>query len=276
MIKFKTTRHFYMAFLLLTTSFAQAATVVIPNTFVANSPAVAAQVNDNFNAVKTSVNDNDSNIATLMAAVAQLQTDLATANATIAAIQSNTVLELDGYLMLSTFHGYDTAEFTNINVQINSGSGNTNGVVNGLGNLTIGYNETSHLAPEFCSDPQYTGSVFCISSGQIWDSNVRRGSHNLILGFGNSYDDFGGIVAGQINIINGQYASVLGGYLNQASGHWSSVSGGNNNQATGWYSSISGGLSNQASGNYSSVSGGRTRNATGLYDWRAGSLFEEN
>ena len=245
----------YIMLLLLIGTDAFAGQVNIPYTFVAQQPAVATEVNANFNAVKISVDDNDDRIGNLIILVNQLQSNLATANATIAShnarlnsVESNTVLALDGYVMLSTINGYDTAEFTGINVQINSGSGSTHAAVNGLGNLTIGYNETAANAPEFCSDPQYDDSVNCIGNGEFWANNVRRGSHNLVLGNRNSYDDSGGIVTSFNNIINGLSASVLGGRNNHASGTYSTVSGGFENLAMGQYSVVSGGYGNLAAG----------------------------
>lgn len=198
------------------------------------------------------------------------------------------------------------------NVHIRDGSGSTDGPVNGLGNLIIGYNE------------------------KMGKGDKRTGSHNLVLGSNNNYMSFGGLVAGQRNEISGGYASVLGGWHNTASGTYSSVSGGNVNTASGHGSSVSGGLNNTASssedsvsgglsntasgtessvsggwqntasgvassvsggrentasgvssassvsggwhntanGTYSSVSGGANRNVFGLYDWRAGSYFQ--
>ena len=44
-------------------------TLTIPNTFVANTPAVADEVNANFSACKTAVDDNDSRVAALESAV---------------------------------------------------------------------------------------------------------------------------------------------------------------------------------------------------------------
>lgn len=44
--------------------------MTIPNTFTAGTPAVAAQVNANFSAVKTAVDDNDARITTNAAAIA--------------------------------------------------------------------------------------------------------------------------------------------------------------------------------------------------------------
>jgi len=205
--------------------------------------------------------------------MAQLTADLATANNTIAShnnritnIESNTVLALDGYLMLSTNNGYDTAEFTDINVQINNNSGSTDGAINGLGNLIIGYNETSASAPSFCSDPQFTHPTTCSSNGQIWDNNVRRGSHNLILGASNSYDDYAGIVSGYNNIINNGYASVLGGSSNKATGNYSSVSGGHLNDAQGYGSSVIGGYNRDTP---VGVTGDVSE-----YDWKASTLSE--
>ena len=126
---------------------------------------------------------------------------------------------------------------TNANLYIQSGSGYTYGTINGKGNLIIGYNE---------------------SRGGL--SDVRTGSHNLIVGNQQNYSSYGGMVVGQINTISAPYSSVSGGYLNTASGEGSSVSGGSTNTASSWYSS---------------VSGGHQRSAGDTYGWVAGELWQD-
>lgn len=340
-MKLKSIRNAIIAPLIAISCMLQADTVTIPNSFTANTPAIAEQVNANFNAVKISVDDNDARIDSLLAAVSQLQTDLATANSQISTlttsletansdidalsaglfsavteinssivdIEANTVLALDGKLTLSTINGFETAEFTDINVQINNGSDSTGGVVNGLGNLTIGYNETNAAAQEFCSNPNELTEPDCINNGDDWLVNVRSGSHNLVLGNQNSYTSHSGIIAGQDNVSNslfssvlggrnnrvdtewsvvvggrtnvvrpnvltGPYSSILGGFQNIVFGTYSTISGGQSNTASSYFSSVSGGQTNSASGDHSSVSGGDTRSAIGAHDWRAGGLFE--
>jgi hypothetical protein len=134
----------------------------------------------------------------------------------------------------------DDLYFTGVNVHVRSGSGSTDGTINGLGNLIIGYNEDAG------------------------DDATRTGSHNLVVGSEHSWTSFGGFVVGFENFINGPYSSVSGGWFNTASGNWSSVSGGRYNTASGYYSSVSGGRDNTAKGNYSSVSGGRLNTASGI------------
>ncbi len=136
-----------------------------------------------------------------------------------------------------------TMLFTGVNVQIVNGLNATNGfpsnrsstnpaetVVNGLGNLIVGYNEGG-------------------------DNFIRSGSHNIIAGTQHRYSSFGGLVMGSTNTISGVYSSVSGGFNNTASGNFSSVSGGHNNTASGDVSTASGGQSNTASGDFSSASG---------------------
>src|SRR5205807_10532964 len=86
---------------------------------------------------------------------------------------------------------YDAAtkvlRITGANLQIVDGTGTTDGAPNGLGNLIIGYNEDA-------ASPL-----------------TRTGSHNLVVGVGNSYSSYGGIVAGASNTVSGPYASVTGG-----------------------------------------------------------------
>ncbi|HRZ26974.1 MAG TPA: hypothetical protein P5346_01830 [Spirochaetota bacterium] len=196
-----------------------------------------------------------------------------------------------------TDNGEDTIRFTGMNVQIVSGSGTTNGTVNGTGNLIVGYNEA-----------------------RTSDSD-KSGSHNIVAGYLNNYSSFGGFVVGVTNTISGPYSSVSAGnentasgscssvsggwsnsaegqsssvsggcyntaegdrssvsagYLNTASGQQSSVSGGEGNAASGSCSSVSGGNANTASGGDSSVSGGNSRSATATNNWAAGSLSESN
>lgn len=181
------------------------------------------------------------------------------------------------------------------NLQVVDGSGDTEGPVNGLGNIIVGYNETDVYSP------------------------AQFGSHNLVVGPEHAYNSYGGLVAGKANSVSGPYASITGGMENFAPGEASSVTGGVRNQATGRFSSvsggeqnhaggvsscavggkknhahgyasailsgyenvtaggwsaISGGQENYAQGNYSTVGGGRDRSAPGSSSWRAGSLLQ--
>jgi hypothetical protein len=206
------------------------------------------------------------------------------------------IQELEAKLACLSKDG-DNVVFDKCNVYIRNGSGQTDGAVNGLGNLIIGYNE---------------------STGE----NLKRtGSHNLVIGAEHAYASFGGLVVGRENTISAPYASVIGGRLNTASGlgasvsggsvntaskdfasvsggksneakglnasvsggtsnnaqgDFSSVTGGSDNTASGFAASISGGSGNMASGNYTSVSGGKRRDAVEQDSWRGGSLLEPN
>ena len=171
--------------------------------------------------------------------------------------------------------------FENVNVHIRSGSGATDGAVNGRGNLIVGYNEDA-------------GS-----------DAYRAGSHNLVVGPEHSYASYGGFVAGYENTVSGPFASVSGGLGNYATGEkssigggqanqangssssvsggnqniaygqWSSISGGSDNMANGFGSSISGGLGNHASGDVSTIGGGHNVSVGDVFDWAAGDLFQD-
>jgi hypothetical protein len=146
---------------------------------------------------------------------------------------------------------------TGANLCIRNGLGATNGnpahpgallpeetAVNGLGNLIVGYNE-----PRAALDSS--------------DPDERTGSHNIIVGAGQNLSSFGGFVVGQLNTINGPYASISGGAWNTASDQFASVSGGTYNRASGQGASVSGGQENRARGYLSSVSGGVSNTASG-------------
>src|SRR5205085_3652621 len=90
-----------------------------------------------------------------------------------------------------------TVRFTGVNVQIVSGSGATNGSVNGEGNLVLGYDESP---------------------------GTQSGSHNLVLGVGQAFTSFGAILGGAHNSATGPYAAAVG-YGNAAKGSYSTITG---------------------------------------------------
>jgi hypothetical protein len=137
-----------------------------------------------------------------------------------------------------------TIQFSGVNVQVVSGSGTTNGTLNGEGNLVVGYAENI-------------------------SNRTRTGSNDLIVGLNNGWSSFGQIVGGRNNVASGLYATAVGdgnaargidsfvaGLGNAASGAESSVSGGTGNVAFGSQASVTGGHLNQARGASSSVVGG--------------------
>ena len=145
--------------------------------------------------------------------------------------------------------------FSGVNVHIVNGTGTTDGAVNGLGNLVVGYNELRGFADD------------------------RTGSHNMVVGMGLNYSSYGGLVVGLDNTISGAYSSVSGGRYNEASGDYSSVAGGGSddfgkgNVAFADYSAILGGINNLAGdpaltdhdiGKQSTVSGGSYHTASGI------------
>lgn len=109
---------------------------------------------------------------------------------------------------------------TGANLHIRNGTGATYQQLNGLGNLTVGYNELRSGA----------GAV-----------NTRTGSHNVILGFNQNYSHAGAFMSGGVNSSTNHFASVIGGTGNTSGGLYSVVGGGYDNQATGNWSTVLGG-----------------------------------
>ncbi len=219
------------------------AQVSVPNLFQAGETAVAEEVNANFQALETALND-------ALQRIDELE------SSDVAALEEHVEVIADP----NNPNEY-TVLFSGVNVQIVNGHGDTESI-NGLGNLIVGYNEERTLGSSVCSDGQYGNEMDCLSNGGVWGQSFKSGSHNIIAGSQNAYSSYGGLVAGSRNVINGTYASVSGGSRNIASGDESSVSGGRGNRATAEQSSISGGWQNEASGSQSAISGGRSNTAT--------------
>jgi len=153
----------------------------------------------------------------------------------------------------------DAAIFEAVNVYVRSGEGATDGALNGLGNLVVGYDES--------------------------DGDDKSGSHNLVVGAGHSYSSYGALIGGEDQVASAEavsvtggvgntasfaYASVAGGYGNEASGRGAAVAGGSFNDAVSLYSAVSGGGASTASGDYASVSGGVRNTASGYHAWIGG------
>ena len=127
-----------------------------------------------------------SSLADLNARAAGLESQVAALNAKLASVSVVTV------------DGQPTVRFSGVNVQVVDGSGDTDGPVNGRGNVIVGYNANCQ-------------------------ADTRTGSHNLIVGDAHSYSSYGGLVAGFNNTVSGIWSSVTAGRNNTASGVFSSV-----------------------------------------------------
>lgn len=132
-----------------------------------------------------------------------------------------------------------TIRIQGVNVQIVNGEGSTY-LVNGAGNLIVGYHESTE--PPDCHCFRY-------------QTTVRTGSHNVIVGSGNSYSSHSGVAAGGGQRILSPWASAVGGMENIAKGMFSFVGGGTRNWADGTSSAILGGDENQATEDYQGVLG---------------------
>lgn len=244
--------------------------VTIPNTFTADTPAVAAEVNANFTAVETAVDDNNSRVAALESLVTALQIRLE-------ALETSQVMAVESYLTVdeTTDPRGPLVQLTGVNLQIVNGLDGTD-TINGLGNLIVGYDEVNTMTGfNRCSDGAYSDQATCEGAGAVWSNTHKSGSHYLVLGSENSYSQFGGLVAGHRNATTRNYATVTGGYLNLAAGEYSSVSGGQVNFSRGAYSSVSGGGANSASGDFSSISGGHQSIASGDYSSISGGNYNQ-
>jgi len=78
------------ALITLTVSFTWASDVSIPNTFTADTTAVASEVNDNFTAVETAINDNDQRITNIESSYVKGRGDLSVALTGTVTISSTT------------------------------------------------------------------------------------------------------------------------------------------------------------------------------------------
>jgi hypothetical protein len=277
---------------LLTISHAARGEVAL-HEFKPGERARAADVNGNFTNLKIAVDAAQKENAELRGQLKDLQATLAT------------VIALKDALSVESVNGVRTVRFSGVNLQVVNGTNNTE-LVNGAGNLIIGYDEPNSSTRIVCSratnDNLNTISTEadCLAAGGFVAVRQKTGSHNLVMGSQNSYSSAGGIVAGQGNFVTALYASSLGGTQsfvsgkfavnvsgignhptganaatlaganNTASGSNASVTGGSSNVASSVGTSVTGGLSNVASGPQSNVSGGIRNESSGPFSHVAG------
>jgi hypothetical protein len=211
--------------------------------------------------------------ASLQGTVEALRKEVDGAQRGVRAMQSNSILDLNGYVRFDVSSGYPTIVFEGVNVQVVNGTGATQ-TVNGVGNLIVGYNRP-RTTDAVCSVGGFATQQECAARGGTWARSHKSGSHNIVAGDFNAYSSWGGVVLGLENAATAPYANVLGGAGNRAFGDLSSVAGGSLNVASGMYGSVSGGLSNAAAGAFASVGGGNARSAGASYNWAAGSLTQD-
>ncbi len=173
-------------------------------------------------------------ITALQSEIANLKTALATANGQLSVLDerlkaietgrgggsTNPVLtELAKYVKveLGTLNDVKGPHvvFTGVNLHVRSGKNATNdggAALSGLGNLIVGYNETQ-------STPVTYDAAGC--------DRVLTGSHNIVMGTGNFFTSYGGIVVGSNHCVTSPNSSILAGDTNEAHGLNSAILGGN-------------------------------------------------
>lgn len=231
------------------------AEVDLPHRFSGGETASASEVNANFDA--------------LVSAVEELQ-------ARVEALEGSDVHALDDYLEVFPTSPDDTAangplvRFTGANVQVVNGAGSDPATglpePNGIGNLIVGYAlsraEIASSGSEICSDGQFDNQADCEAAGATWGLGHESGSHNFVGGLWPAYSQTGGAVLGSANAATATGATVLGGSGNVASGTSASVLGGNRASASGQLATVAGGEVNTASGLLAHVAGGFNNEAS--------------
>src|SRR5215813_1987632 len=118
-------------------------------------------------------------VSNLQATVKAQGTQITNLQTTVKALKTSNN-DLSNRLQYVSLDGQDMY-ITGANLHILSGSGGTDGTnsdgsVNGLGNLIVGYNESRVAA--------------------TLEPDDRTGSHNIVVGGGQNFSSYGGLIAG--------------------------------------------------------------------------------
>jgi hypothetical protein len=238
--------------------------LIIPNQFTSGTRAVAADVNANFDATCTAVNDIQTQNTALLTQITtlainienltsrvdsqqlengEMRVEIDTLQASVDILESDSVSGSSAILSITNDRQDNPAALFNwVNLHVNNSLGSTN-TVNGLGNLIIGRDERSSSTTEMCSIGEFDNQTDCEVSSGLWSIVHKSGSHNLVIGPENNYSQSGSIVAGFRNNILARSSSTIGGARNTARVDISSISGGRDREATNQYNWSAGSLS---------------------------------
>jgi hypothetical protein len=174
--------------------------------------------------------------------IKELQSEIVQLQKQVATLQANKALALAPFVTVdpspeNNVRGVNIV-FHDANVHIVNGAGQTD-IVNGLGNLIIGYDETDQAA-----------------------ATQRTGSHSLIIGRHQRWEGFSNLICGEYNTANNLnnlgYGQFVAGFNNQTFSQYSSVLGGSGNGAGAEYSVVVGGGGNGTGAPNSVVLGGQS------------------
>src|SRR5262245_18296695 len=135
-------------------------------------------------------------LAYALGALGFLALPLASVKAQVAQSLEQRVEQLE-YKLAHVTSGPDDITISGANLHIVNGLGATD-TTNGLGRLIVGYNE--HRPP----------------SALPPTTDIRTGSHNVVVGREHNFSRFGGLVVGRFNEICGPWVSVSGGEFSTA------------------------------------------------------------
>ena len=198
----------------------QAADLTIPNTFTAGTPAVAAEVNSNFTAVESAVDDNNTNITTNATGIGANTTSIGTKQNTVTGTcptgQSIRVINSDGTVTCEVDTDTDT------NTTYSTGSGLTlSGTTFSADTSAIQSRVTDVCPPgQAIGAINADGTVNCETggSGSSLDADLLDGNDSSA--FANALHTHAGSLYSKVAIVaqnGGDYTSPLTAMANLAS-----------------------------------------------------------
>ncbi len=206
--------------------------VTLPNTFQPHTPARAAEVNANFAAVKTAVDDNDQRIMTLNTAQATQGAGLTTLQATATSLQTADVQnwKKGGNTGTTAADYLGTADNQSLELRVNARPALTIFPAPSSPNIVFGGVDCpttlgSDVRGAFVGGGNALGQFSVCGAAD----RHRVYDHNCVIagGYGNAAG------SNDANLTNGANAAVLGGIFNNASGYAAATLGGDGNIASG-------------------------------------------
>jgi len=270
-----------------------ASDLTIPNSFTAGSRAVAADVNANFGAVETAVDDNNSRlaamealVATLQASLATTQADLVTANGNISNLQINLTAANVSIASLQTDLTTANASISSLQTDLATADSNIAALQTDSSNAnssitSLQAGQVVGLANYLTVDTTlnrviFSGANVHVNNG-LGNTATINGVGNIIVGYDEDTISLVSVCAdGQLlnqtdcesageiwSIVHksGSHNVVIGFWHNYS--RYSGFLAGAGNNVLANNASVSGGVGNRASGYASSVSGGNSNTASG-------------